>query len=90
MTQTALQWMRDGARRYDSRPKGGKVAATPQQFAKSPCCKLMLIKIPRGTNEVDHYRCAECGALFIWSGTAWTPCELSEKHRAQSRETVRR
>lgn len=85
-----MQWMRAGARTYGAHPKGGKVAATPQTAAASPCCKLMLIKLPRGSNEIDHYRCAECGQLFVWSGSGWVLCELQDKHRAQSRETVRR
>lgn len=90
MSQTALQWLRAGAHIYGAQPKGVKVAATPQSCAKSPCCKLMLIKLPQGSNEVDHYRCAECGELYIWSGTQWVLCELQDKHRANSRETVRR
>jgi hypothetical protein len=90
MTQTVLQWMRAGAKTYGPRPKVGKMATTPKTCAQSPCCKLMLIKMPRGTNEIDHYRCAECGELYVWDTQRWVLCELQDKHRAQSREIVRR
>lgn len=66
------------------------MATAPQTYEHSPCCRLMLVKIPIGTNEIEHYRCAECGELFIWDGMRWVPCELQDKHRANSRETVRR
>jgi hypothetical protein len=86
MSQTALQWLRAGAKTYGAQPKGAPLATTPQTCAKSPCCKLPLVKLPRGLNEIDHYRCAECSLLYVWDGKAWIVCELQDKHRAQSRE----
>jgi len=64
------------------------MSAAPSTAAASPCCRLMLIKIPRGTNDADHYRCAECGLLYVWSGSEWVPCEMPDKHLMQSREKV--
>jgi hypothetical protein len=90
MSQTALQWLRAGGRIYGAQRERGTMASAPRTTSASPCCRLMLIKLPRGSNEVDHYRCAECGQLFVWSGSGWVACELQDKHRAQSRETVRR
>lgn len=49
---------------------------------KSPCCNLPLIKMPRGGNVNQHWRCSECQAIFVVIRGAWLPCPSPEAHRA--------
>lgn len=85
-----MEWLRGNATTRSANRELANMGEPTDTAAASPCCKLMLILIPRGSNETDHYRCAECGELYVWSGSAWVLCELQEKHRRQSQETVRR
>lgn len=84
-----MEWLRGGATTPRAQRKERPMSSAPQSLAKSPCCSLMLVKLPRGANEADHYRCAECGTLFVWSGSEWVACEMPEQHSAFSREIVR-
>lgn len=85
-----MQWMRAGAVTPRARRKERQMSSAPQMLAKSLCCKLPLIKLPRGRNAADHFRCSECSRLFVWSGTEWVVCELPDKHRALASEPERR
>lgn len=44
------------------------------------CCFALAVPLPRGYNETDHWRCHECGALYIMDGGRFSPCMLPEKH----------
>lgn len=88
MIKTAMEWLRGGATTPRARRRERQMSSAPQSCVKSPCCSLMLVKLPRGLNEVDHYRCAECSTLYVWSGQEWVACEVPEQHRAFSREIV--
>lgn len=84
-----MEWLRGGAITPRAQRRERHMSSAPQSCAKSPCCSLMLIKLPRGQNAADHYRCSECSKLFVWSGSEWVACELPEIHRALSREDWR-
>lgn len=84
-----MEWLRGGAATPRAQRRERKMSSTPQTCAKSPCCSLMLIKLPLGANAAEHYRCSECSKLFVWSGSEWVACENPEQHRAFSRENPR-
>jgi hypothetical protein len=85
-----MDWLRSNGAEFGAQRKAVEMATPAQSLEHSPCCRLFLIQIPRGANEIDHYRCAECGTLYVWNSKEWVPCELPDKHRMLSRETVRR
>lgn len=57
----------------------------PPESAVSPCCRLGLLHLPLGANALEHYRCAECGTLWVWRGNRFVPCVNPEQHIADSR-----
>jgi len=52
----------------------------PMDVGFSPCCKLPMMKLPKGQNEADHWRCTECLAMWIWNGACFVACQSPEKH----------
>jgi len=54
-------------------------------LAVSPCCTLPLVLVAAGMCHANHYRCSECNAVFVWSGSEWVACQTPEEHLAITR-----
>lgn len=52
----------------------------PVDVGFSPCCKLPMMKLSKGQNELDHWRCTECCRMFIWNGQGFVDCQSPDKH----------
>jgi hypothetical protein len=52
----------------------------PMDVRFSPCCKLPMMRLPKGQNSMEHWRCTECRAMWIWNGVCFVACQVPEKH----------
>lgn len=49
-----------------------------------PCCHLPGYRMPLGRCAMYHWRCSECGFMFVWTGHRFEPCLEQEKHTEES------